>query len=498
MSLRNQAARGLKWQAIEIGGRQAFSLVVFTILARLLDPSAFGLAGGVGVYLAFVALFVDQGIGTAIIQRKVIDPEHLNAAFWFNIGCAGLMCGLTVAFARFTANLFHEPKLEALLTWASFSLVINSTATVHHTLYLRAMNFRSPATRTLVANFAGGTVGVAMAFAGCGVWSLIGQQLTASSAGAAFLWTASPWRPNLRFSLTRLRELMAISVSVFSVAFLWFISSRLDQLVVGRFLGAGVLGQYVIGSKIPDLARMTVQQPLSGVLMPALVRMQDNYARMQTALYRGMEFNALVSFAAFGGLAAVSVDLVPALFGPQWRAAGPICALLSLYSLVNALQVFFHPTLIASGGPGGYVVLNLMHAFGVAVACTLGIRFGTSALLTGLIVNAILIAIPALYFLQHRIGLSPALYCRPCLVPLAAALAMGAMVYVVRTFLISITPWLLVAVEIAAGAITYLSIAAVFDANTLRNVLDVIRSATGDRQTGQLSGVVAVSAVSGG
>ena len=59
MTLKTKVAQGLKWQAINIAGRQGVSLVVFTTLARLLDPSAFGLLGLISVYLGFVAIFAD-------------------------------------------------------------------------------------------------------------------------------------------------------------------------------------------------------------------------------------------------------------------------------------------------------------------------------------------------------------------------------------------------------------------------------------------------------
>src|SRR5580693_3270917 len=99
MSLKIQAARGLKWQTIEIFSRQLLSLVVFTTLARLLQPSAFGLIGLVGVYLAFVGIFIDQGIGTALIQRQELEPNHINTAFWFNLCCAVILCLGTMALA---------------------------------------------------------------------------------------------------------------------------------------------------------------------------------------------------------------------------------------------------------------------------------------------------------------------------------------------------------------------------------------------------------------
>ena len=108
------------------------------------------------------------------------------------------------------------------------------------------------------------------------------------------------------------------------------------------------------------------------------------------------------------------------LFGTKWAAARVLCSLLSIYALVNALQVFFHPSLIASGGAGRYVLLNVWQAAGSLVACVGGIHLGVKYVVIGLILNNLIIAVPALIFLRKRIGLSPLEYCKPCLVPACA------------------------------------------------------------------------------
>src|SRR5687767_5590299 len=163
MSLRLQAARGLKWQAIEIAGRQALSLVVFTTLARLLTPADFGLVGLVAVYLAFASMLAEQGFLTAIVQRRDLQSAHVNAAFWVNLLCAALLCAATIAAAPLVTRLFAEPRLEPLLRWASLGLVVNASVAVHGALLMREMDFRRPMIRTLVANIAGGGVGIGMA-----------------------------------------------------------------------------------------------------------------------------------------------------------------------------------------------------------------------------------------------------------------------------------------------------------------------------------------------
>lgn len=478
MSLQAQAARGLKWQAIEIGGRQVLSLVVFTTLARLLDPAAFGLVGLVGVYIAFVGMFVDQGIGTALIQRKDLETGHIDAAFWFNVFCAVLIFGGSVVLAGPISRFFTEPKLEALLQWGSLSLVINAAAMVQHTLSMREMDFRRPAIRALVGNVVGGAVGVVMAINGCGVWSLIGQQLAGSVGGALFLWQASTWRPRLAFSWRCLRELLAVSSSVFGTSLLWFFTSRLDQVIIGRVFGPSLLGDYVIASRIPDLAKTAIQQPLAAVSMPAFAQMQNDYPRMRRAICKGMEFNAILSFAVFGGLAAIAPTLVPFVFGPKWVNSVGFLQLWSLHALLLGLFVYTYPVLMASGGPGRFLVVGIIAATGAALACIVGSHFGASAILLGLIVNITISGGLSLWFIRNRIGLQVGSYLYPTAVPCVAAGLMFLAVTATRTSLWDACPaWTSLLIQVSVGAGTYLIVAVLLSPKRLWELFEIVRGA---------------------
>lgn len=459
MSLKASVAVGLKWQAINIAGRQLLSLVVFTTLARLLEPAAFGLLGLVGVYLTFVSLFVDQGIGVALVQRESLEPGHLHTAFWLNCGLASGLCVGTILFAGSIARVFHEPMLAPLLRWSSLGLIFSASSCVHANMLVKAMDFQKAAIRSLAGNLAGGLIGVGMALAGCGAWALVGQLLGSSLAGTLFLWSACPYRPALTFSRRHFHDLIQVSSSVFGSSMLWFFSSRLDQLVIGRFLGIPTLGLYVVANKIPELARYVTNQPLQEVSLPALSRLQGDHARMREVIYAGMELNALVSFAVLGGLAAIAPDLIPLLFGAKWQAATSTCSLLLVYTLINALQVFVHPSLLASGGTRGYFIVNVWQTIGVIVACGCGVLWGVEFLVVGLILNSLLITIPALRFLQRRIGLSPLLYCQPCLVPGVAALVMGLVIWAIHAMASpGMLPAIRIAIKVGAGAATYLGV----------------------------------------
>jgi O-antigen/teichoic acid export membrane protein len=171
------------------------------------------------------------------------------------MGIGLVLCVGTIVLAGPVAAMFSEPRLVPLLRWSSLGLLIGAASEIQATLLIKEMDFRRPAIRTLLASLTGGVIGVGMALAGLGVWALIGQQLASALAGTLFLWTAGSYRPSLRFSLPHLRDLLKVSSSVFASSLLSFFSSRLDQVVIGRFAGVPILGLYVLGGKIPDLAK---------------------------------------------------------------------------------------------------------------------------------------------------------------------------------------------------------------------------------------------------
>ena len=481
--MKSQIAQALKWQAVGIVGRQVLALAVFTTLARLLEPSAFGLVGLVGAYLGFIGLFIDHGIPTALIQRENLQTEHLDTAFWFNLACSGLVCLGTYAFAHSLSALLGDPELASLLQWSSLGLVFMALSQVPTTLFIKAMDFRWPIIGSLIGSVVGGTIGIVMAFAGCGVWALVAQQLAAWLTGAIVLWSVSSYRPSLRFSTRHLRELFGVTSSTMATKLLWLFTTRIDQIVIGRVAGVTTLGSYVVASKIPDMAKMISIEPLAGISLPILSKLQDDPSQMRQTIYDGMELNAAVSFPIFVGLALICSDLLPLLFGSKWAAAADVSSLLCIYALINALLVFVYPSVVASGGAGRYVVLNVWLGAGAWIACMIGIRFGLTYLVLGLVANTLIISAPALLFLKNRIGLNPWRYCRPCLMPGAASLLMVAMVWLMAAALPDATTRALrLTCKIGVGATVYLGCISLFAPSTLRKLVDTAGQAF-DRQS---------------
>ena len=296
MNLRQKAVKGVVWSAIQSWGRQAIAFIVFALLARLLAPEVFGLVALAGVFLAFTQVFLDQGFADAIIQRQQLDPEHLDTAFWTNL-CIGLLLTLLgIAVAGLVADLFNQPQLTPIIRWLSLSFLLRALSAVQDAIFRRNLAFKALAVRSLMAVFAGGLVGVTMAFMGFGVWSLVGQQLVDSLVQVIVLWLASDWRPRINFSAKHFKDLFSFGINVVGINILNFLNTRSDDFLIGYFLGSVALGYYSIAYRLLLIVAQLLIGVINGLAMPVFSRLQGEPEQLRKAFYTGTQLCSLVAF----------------------------------------------------------------------------------------------------------------------------------------------------------------------------------------------------------
>jgi O-antigen/teichoic acid export membrane protein len=224
------------------------------------------------------------------------------------------------------------------------------------------------------------------------------------------------------------------------------------------------------------------QQPMKEVTLPALSQLQNDRSRMRQAIYSGMELNAAVSFAIFVGMAAIAADFIPLFFGSKWAAAALVCSLLSIYALIHALQDFFYPALMASGGAGSYFLINVWHVIGVLAVCLICIRFGVTALVAGLILNSLIVTIPSMLYLRKRIGLSPSEYYKPCFIPACASVCMALLIWLISMVLPpGVQGTLRLASKVLVGAMGYAGFMFIFKRNVIMRFIDLFGHVLGLR-----------------
>jgi PST family polysaccharide transporter len=425
-------------------------------LARLLNPDTFGLVAIAGVYIAFIQVLVTQGFGMAIIQRSQIEREHLDSAFWIAMASALLFCLLSLLLGGQIARLFHEPRVAPVIGWLSLSFYFYALSSVPTAILTRELDFRALALRSLSATTVASVIGLAMAFFGCGVWSLVGQQLANALLGCVCLWRAVSWRPRLRISRRHLGDLYGFSLSITGNDVLWFFSQKSDQTFVGYGFGPLGLGPYSLASRLTTFLYDGITGVLSSVAFPAFSKLQSAPLKFEQALHKFCEICSFVSFPVFAGLMVVAPDFVPCLFGAKWASAVPIVQILAAYGALRSALGFVHPLLLSTGRAGLFFLNGVILTCLTFAGCLVAVRWSPAAIALSIVFTMLLYAAVFLVIAQRvlKIRIRPLL--ETFTFPGLSSLFMLIVVALLRGFISKIfAPAVTVTVCVAAGALVY-------------------------------------------
>lgn len=458
MSIHQKAAKGVLWSAIESLSRQVVSLLIFFVLARLLSPQAFGLVALASVFTAFIEIFLDQGFSQAIIQRQDLEPDHLDTAFWTNLGISSLLTLSGIAASSWVADLLHEPDAAPIIQFLSLSFLISAFSSVQQAILQRQFAFKALAVRSVTAIAAGGVVGVTMAVMGLGAWSLVGQRLANGIAQVMTLWWVSHWRPRFRVSRKHFQDLFAFGINVVGSNFLNFFNRRSDDLLIGYFLGSVALGYYTIAYRFLLSATSFLTYPFVSVAFSTFSRLQQDTQQICQSFYKFTQLAAFFSFPFFFGVAALAPQVVETLFGQQWQDSIPVLRILSFIGLLHSISFYNGAIFGAMGKPSWGLKIILLNTIANVIAFVVVVQWGIVAVAAAYTVRGYVLMPVSLILLRRLIHLEMLAYLKQLLPAFIGASLMTALLLAIQLLwgnMLNVQVLLLI--SIAAGVGVYLA-----------------------------------------
>jgi|SRR5579864_108234 len=347
----------LKWSYTANWGQQGFSALFTAILAGLLGPRDFGTVAIALVYVGFLQMFVDQGFVTALIQKKDLKSEHLDAVFWMGQVLSVFLVAVSIVLSGWWASKNHAPGLSIIISALSLCIPIQGLASVQTALLCREMDFKSLSIRANVAVLVSGVVGIGMALVGFRAWALVGQQVIRDSTAALLLWKLSSWRPRFEFSWKHLRELTSFSVSNFAAQLGIFADVQAASVLLGLLFGPVAVGLYKIAERVANGIQGAATSSIQAVSLPEFSRLQDKPEELRKSALACIRLCSASSLPAFAGLAAVSTPLM-ATIGPKWIPAADALKILSGLNMALMFAYFTGPLLQALSRPHQLAILE--------------------------------------------------------------------------------------------------------------------------------------------
>lgn len=374
--LYGKVRRGLSWKLATALVGQGTQSAVAIVLAHLLVPHQFGLAGMAIAFSGLALAFSDLGLGSALVQKTTLTEDDRSTVFWINVGSGATLTIAGVAIAPFIASFYANPDVTPLFMVLSTSFLLTSLGQTQAALLTREMSFRSLELRTITATVVGAAVALALAATGFGPWAIIGQIVCTSGASTVMLWTISPWRPRLVFSTESFRALGSFGVKTFLMRVLVYFNVNSDNLLIGRYLGATPLGVYAVAYNVMMLPTTRIRERMRDVFYAAFVRLQGDPRRLGEAWLRVNGLTGALLVPAFLGLLAVAPDLVPVVLGRRWESAVPVLQLLSIGGAAQSLQSYNGNVYQALGRPGRFLRFMCFSTAVTLGAFAIGLHWG--------------------------------------------------------------------------------------------------------------------------
>lgn len=389
--LRSEALKGVKWTAVNTWVSQGLSLLVLLILARLLEPEDFGLFAIAHIVMMLVTTVANQGLSEALIQRKEIDAGHQHSVFWLSL-LVSLSLALLLYLVRDpVATLFNNDELSRILPALAALPILQGMTSVPHASMTRALAFRLTAIVSIVSALTGSTTAILMALKGYGVWSLVGQHVTAAVVRLLMSWALVGWYPKPVFSFSKVREIWRFGVFMMAGNVTSQMSARIDSLFVGSLLGAHLLGLYAVGRRVVEMAHQTITSTIGQVAMPTFARMQDERPRMKTAFLNATQSLVAITYPMFGILAVLSHEFTLLFLGPKWLAGAPVLALLSIAALMVTTSWLGANALVANGRADLRFIITIVNLFTGVLLVSLAYPFGLEAVAASMVGRSCLV-----------------------------------------------------------------------------------------------------------
>ena len=450
-TLHNRTVKGAAWSFADNILRLGVSFVVGIVLARLLSPEEYGLIGIITIFISVFNSIVDSGFSNALIRKNNADDTDYNTVFWSNLMVSVVLCVVLFFSAGLIANFFDRPQLKPLTQVMSIIIIINAFAIIQRTILVKRIDFKTQTRVSFFSAVTSGAIGIAMAFAGCGVWALVGQQLSAQLLNSVLLWIYNRWKPKLVFSVTSFKELFGFGWKLLVAGLINSIWTQLYQVIIGKKYTASSLGLFTRAQQFTNLFSTNITQVVQRVSYPALAEIQDDRIHLKDAYKRVIKVTMLVTFSLMMGLAGVANNFIYCLIGEKWMGCVPMLQVLCFEMMLFPLHAINLNMLQVQGRSDLFLKLEIIKKIIATFPLLLGIFVG----IYWMLISSVLVGFFTYYLNAYYSGpfLNYSIKEQVCDVLPSFIIALSVGIFVFLIGLIPLNPFIALPLQLLVGSV---------------------------------------------
>lgn len=460
------------WRFAERCGAQGVSFIVSVVLARLLAPEVYGTIALVTVFTAILNVFVDSGLGSALVQKKDADDLDFSSVFYFNVAvCCLLYLGMFLA-APFIAEFYNRLELTQVIRVLSLTLVISGVKNVQQAYVSRTMQFKRFFFATLGGTVGAAVIGIAMAYCGFGVWALVIQQIFNATVDTVILWITVRWRPKRMFSWKRLKGLFSYGWKLLASALLDTVYGNLRQLIIGKMYSSADLAQYNRGRQFPDVIITNINSSIDSVLLPTMARVQEDAAQVKGMTRRAMKTSTYIMAPLMMGLAFCAQPVVRLVLTEKWLPCVPFMQIFCITYMFYPVHTANLNAIKAMGRSDLFLKLEIVKKVVGLVLLVSTMWFGVMAMAYSLLVSTLTSMVINSWPNKRLLRYSYFEQMKDILPGILLAVLMGCCVYPIQW--LGLPDIVTLLLQVPLGALIYIGASAVLHLESYEYLMDMV------------------------
>ena len=409
------------------------STVAIVVLARLLTPSEYGLVGMAMVVVAFAKMFMEAGLSTATVQKDSISHEQISTLFWINL-FIGLFLGLCVlASSPLVARFYERSELSAIIAALSLTFFINGLVIQHEALLRRHMRFSTLAVISIAAEAMTLCVTLILALFGWRYWAIVGGTITTAFTRSLGMFLFCRWIPGHMRKGTGVREMLKFGRNITVANFFTYFSLNLDNILIGKFIGANALGIYSRAYRLFIMPVTQIRMPVTNVAIASLSALKEQPNRYIKYYQRLLNLMATVTI-PLTVYCIIEVDfIIRLLLGPQWLEVISVFRILAIAGIIQPVAETLGIVLLSFGFSDKYLYYGMANTIIKVIAIVAGLSFGIEGVASGYVVASYAIFIPSLFYCFHKTPITVTLFLKTLIAPILTSVLTASIVISVRS-----------------------------------------------------------------
>lgn len=463
----------IAWKFTEKLSTNVAGFVVSLVLARLLEPRVYGMLALVTIITSILQIFVDSGLGVSLIQKKNADDVDFSTVFYFNIGFSLLIYLGVYAVAPQIAKFYNFEELTPVIRVLALTLVLSPLKNIQQSYISKTLQFRMFFYASLPSTILAGTIGIIMAYKGFGIWALVTNSILNIVFSSAILWVVTKWRPVLRFSFAKLKQLFSFGWKILASQLLNSVYTNLTGFIIGKKYSPEALAYYSRGSVFPTIIATNVDASIDSVLFPAMAEEQDKVERVKQMTRRAIRTSTYIMAPLLMGLAACSEPMVRLLLTDKWLPCVPYVVIFSVACMFYPIHTANLNAIKALGRSDLFLYLEIAKKVVGLVVLLLSMQYGPLAMALCSLISNVLSQIINSWPNKKLLNYSYLQQLKDLIPYIALSMFMGGCVWTVT--LLHFSDIITLLIQIPIGTIIYVGTSKLFGFESFNYLINILQ-----------------------